>query len=139
MTAATRWRRPRATPRRWTTWRPSTATRSCRSSSTSPTARPAGYSTDWSGSSAQHSTPLSAYDPGREQALAARKTRFTAPGEPSATRAAILTLVDTENPPLRLFLGEAPLGIATADYDSRLALWREWQPVAAAAQGNPQH
>jgi hypothetical protein len=43
--------------------------------------------------------------------------------------------VDSENPPLRLFLGESPLGIATADYDSRLASWREWQPVAAAAQG----
>lgn len=43
--------------------------------------------------------------------------------------------VDTPNPPLRLFLGDAPLGIATADYESRLATWREWQPVAAAAQG----
>ena len=40
------------------------------------------------------------------------------------------------NAPLRLFLGEAPLGIATADYESRLAIWREWQPVAAAAQGH---
>ena len=45
-------------------------------------------------------------------------------------------LVDTPDPPLRLFLGEAPLGIATADYESRLAAWRAWQPVAAAAQGN---
>jgi NAD(P)-dependent dehydrogenase (short-subunit alcohol dehydrogenase family) len=98
---------------------------------------PSGYSTDWSGSSAQRSTPLPAYDPVREKAAAARKSRFT-PGVPSATREAILTLVDTENPPLRLFLGEAPLGIATADYDSRLAIWREWQPVAAAAQGKPQ-
>jgi NAD(P)-dependent dehydrogenase (short-subunit alcohol dehydrogenase family) len=99
---------------------------------------PAGYSTDWSGSSAQHSTPLPVYDPVREKAAAVRKARFTAPGEPSATREAILTLVDTENPPLRLFLGEAPLGIATADYESRLATWREWQPVAVAAQGRPQ-
>ncbi|MGD0699134.1 MAG: SDR family oxidoreductase [Trebonia sp.] len=99
---------------------------------------PAGYSTDWAGSSAQHSTPLPAYDPVREKAAAARKARFTTPGEPSATRDAILTLVDTENPPLRLFLGESPLGIATADYDSRLASWREWQPVAVAAQGKPQ-
>ena len=46
----------------------------------------------------------------------------------------MLELVDTPHPPLRLFLGEAPLGIATADYESRLAIWREWQPVAAAAQ-----
>ncbi len=97
---------------------------------------PAGYSTDWSGSSAKHSTELPAYDPVREQAAASRKQRFTQPGDPAATGEAILTLVDSENPPLRLFLGESPLGIATADYESRLALWREWQPVAAAAQGN---
>ena len=97
---------------------------------------PTGYSTDWAGSSAQHSAELPAYAPVREKAAAARKARFT-PGVPSATREAILTLVDAENPPLRLFLGEAPLGIATADYESRLALWREWQPVAAAAQGKP--
>jgi hypothetical protein len=71
----------------------------------------------------------------REQALASRKARFTKPGEPTATRQAILTLVDSENPPLRLFLGQSPLGIATADYESRLAAWRDWQPVAAAAQG----
>jgi NAD(P)-dependent dehydrogenase (short-subunit alcohol dehydrogenase family) len=97
---------------------------------------PAGYSTDWSGSSAKRSTELDVYDPVREQAAAARKARFTTPGDPTATRQAILTLVDSENPPLRLFLGESPLGIATADYESRLASWREWQPVAAAAQGN---
>jgi hypothetical protein len=60
-----------------------------------------------------------------------------APGDPEATQEAILRLVDTENPPLRMFLGESPLGIATTDYESRLAAWREWQPVAAAAQGNP--
>jgi NAD(P)-dependent dehydrogenase (short-subunit alcohol dehydrogenase family) len=94
------------------------------------------YSTDWSGLSARHSAELPAYDAVREQAAEARKKRYTTPGEPTATRQAILTLVDTENPPLRLFLGEAPLGIATADYESRLASWREWQPVAAAAQGN---
>ena len=99
---------------------------------------PSGYSTDWAGPSAQHSAELPAYASTREKAAAARKARFTAPGDPSATREAILTLVDTENPPLRLFLGEAPLGIATADYESRLAAWREWQPVAAAAQGKPQ-
>jgi NAD(P)-dependent dehydrogenase (short-subunit alcohol dehydrogenase family) len=96
---------------------------------------PAGYSTDWSGSSAKRATELPAYDPVREQAAQARATRFPAPGDPAATRDAVLTLVDTQDPPLRLFLGEAPLGIATADYESRLASWREWQPVAAAAQG----
>ena len=96
---------------------------------------PTGYSTDWAGSSAKHATPLPTYESVREQAAQARARRFT-PGDPGATRDAVLRLVDTPNPPLLLFLGEAPLGIATADYESRLATWREWQPVAAAAQGN---
>jgi NAD(P)-dependent dehydrogenase (short-subunit alcohol dehydrogenase family) len=96
---------------------------------------PAGYSTDWAGSSARHSAELPAYDQTRAEAAEARAKRFTRPGDPTATRQAILTLVDSENPPLRLFLGESPLGIATADYESRLASWREWQPVAVAAQG----
>jgi NAD(P)-dependent dehydrogenase (short-subunit alcohol dehydrogenase family) len=96
---------------------------------------PAGYSTDWSGSSAKHSAPLPAYDATRERALASRRERVARPGDPTATRQAILTLVDSENPPLRLFLGELPLAIATADYESRLAAWREWQPVSVAAQG----
>ncbi len=96
---------------------------------------PTGYSTDWAGSSAKHATELPAYEPVRRQAAQARAKRFT-PGDPAATRDAVLRLVDSPNPPLRLFLGEAPLGIATADYESRLATWREWQPVAAAAQGN---
>jgi hypothetical protein len=77
---------------------------------------------------------LPAYEGVRAQAAQARARRFT-PGDPAATRDAVLRLVDTPNPPLRLFLGEAPLGIATADYESRLSSWREWQPVAAAAQG----
>jgi NAD(P)-dependent dehydrogenase (short-subunit alcohol dehydrogenase family) len=97
---------------------------------------PAGYSTDWSGSSAKHSAELPAYAAVRQQAQEARKHRFLAPGDPVATRDAVLKLVDTDNPPLRMFLGKAPLGIATADYESRLASWREWQPVAVAAQGD---
>jgi len=96
---------------------------------------PTGYSTDWAGSSASHATPLPAYDETREQAAAARNARFAKRGDPTATRQAILTLVDSENPPLRMFLGESPLRVVTADYESRLAAWREWQPVAAAAQG----
>ncbi|WP_329045812.1 SDR family oxidoreductase [Amycolatopsis sp. NBC_01488] len=96
---------------------------------------PSGYSTDWAGPSARHATVLPAYEPVHEQAVQARARRFT-PGDPAATRDAVLRLVDSPHPPLRLFLGEAPLGIATADYESRLASWRAWQPVAAAAQGS---
>jgi NAD(P)-dependent dehydrogenase (short-subunit alcohol dehydrogenase family) len=96
---------------------------------------PAGYSTDWSGSSAVRSAPLPVYDSVREEADRSRAQRFTAPGNPVATRAAILRVVDSDNPPLRLFLGESPLRIAVADYGSRLSTWAQWQQVAAEAQG----
>jgi NAD(P)-dependent dehydrogenase (short-subunit alcohol dehydrogenase family) len=96
---------------------------------------PAAFATDWSGPSARHATPLPAYEPVHEQAAQQRARRASAPGDPAASRDAVLRVVDAENPPLRLFLGEAPLGIATADYESRLASWREWQPVAVSAQG----
>jgi NAD(P)-dependent dehydrogenase (short-subunit alcohol dehydrogenase family) len=96
---------------------------------------PSGYSTDWSGSSAKHSTPLPAYDQVREAAVRARGQRFTAPGNPVATREAILQIVDSDNPPLRLFLGDSPLRIAVADYGSRLSTWGQWQQLAASAQG----
>jgi len=35
-----------------------------------------------------------------------------------------------------VFFGTTPLGIAEADHESRLATWREWQPVAELAQGS---
>jgi hypothetical protein len=46
--------------------------------------------------------------------------------------------VDADEPPLRAFLGSAPLGIAKADYASRLASWEQWQPNAELAQGDDQ-
>jgi hypothetical protein len=81
------------------------------------------------------STPLPVYDEVRDAAVRARGQRFPAPGNPVATRDAILTLVDSDNPPLRLFLGQSPLRVAVADYGSRLASWGQWQQVAEAAQG----
>jgi len=57
-------------------------------------------------------------------------------GNPGSSSEAILKVVDASEPPLRVFLGRAPLGIAEADYASRLANWREWQDVAVAAHGD---
>ena len=96
---------------------------------------PAGYTTDWGGSSARHATPLPAYDDLRNQVAAARASVSAKRGDPLATREAILTVVDAEDPPLRIFFGDGPLAIATRDYESRLATWREWEPVSIAAHG----
>ncbi len=96
---------------------------------------PGGFSTDWGGSSAQHAEPHSAYDQAREKMKEMRKSRGTQPGDPEASSSALMKIVDAEKPPLRVFFGSAPLGMATRDYESRLALWNEWQPVAEEAQG----
>ena len=96
---------------------------------------PGGFDTDWGGSSAKHATPLPAYDEFRVKAAEQRRQRTSASGDPAASSAAVLELVDAENPPLRAFLGSAPLGIATADYESRLAEWNAGQDLAVRAGG----
>jgi NAD(P)-dependent dehydrogenase (short-subunit alcohol dehydrogenase family) len=94
---------------------------------------PGGFSTDWSGPSAKRSDPNPAYDGLRDRQQQWRASNV--PGDPIASAAAIMRVVDANPPPLRAFFGTAPLGIAEADYESRLATWREWQPVAELAQG----
>jgi NAD(P)-dependent dehydrogenase (short-subunit alcohol dehydrogenase family) len=96
---------------------------------------PAGYSTDWAGASARHATPLPAYDDFRVEAAEQRARRQATPGDPLAARDALLQIVDAEQPPLRVFLGDGPLAIATRDYESRLAEWRRWEPLSVAAHG----
>ena len=99
---------------------------------------PGGFSTDWSGSSSKRSEPLADYAELHEAVDAARKQRFAAPGDPVATRGAILKVVDADRPPLRIFFGESPLGTAKADYASRIAIWEEWNDVSIEAQGPAQ-
>jgi NAD(P)-dependent dehydrogenase (short-subunit alcohol dehydrogenase family) len=96
---------------------------------------PGGFSTDWGGSSARHATPIAAYDAAREENQRFRAERSRRPGDPLATRAAVLKLVDADTPPLRVFFGDGPLALVTADYESRLKTWREWEPLSLEAQG----
>lgn len=97
---------------------------------------PGGFATEWGTSSARLAERLAAYDGVRAAAAAAFRERASArPGDPRASAAAVLALADAENPPLRAFPGDYPLAIATADYEQRLATWRQWQDLAFAAHG----
>ena len=96
---------------------------------------PGGFSTDWSGSSSKRAQELPAYAEAHAEAQKIRERRTNDQGDPQASAAAILKVVDAENPPLRVFFGAAPLQIAKADYEQRLATWEEWQHVAELAQG----
>jgi NAD(P)-dependent dehydrogenase (short-subunit alcohol dehydrogenase family) len=92
---------------------------------------PGPYGTDWGGSSAVWAEPLPEYDQFRtaRRAAAARQQ----PIDPKVTAKAILTLVDTAEPPLRLFLGSYPYPIAERAYAHRLDSWHEWRHLAATA------
>ncbi|SDQ00813.1 NADP-dependent 3-hydroxy acid dehydrogenase YdfG [Mucilaginibacter sp. OK268] len=96
---------------------------------------PNGFTTDWSSASAIHTQSMPEYD----ALKAAFAEGSSAPGffgDPEATSAAVLKLVDAENPPLRLFLGKIALPYVKQVYADRIATWEAWQDVAVAAHGN---
>jgi NAD(P)-dependent dehydrogenase (short-subunit alcohol dehydrogenase family) len=95
---------------------------------------PAGFATEWSGPSAIRATPMPEYDPARA-AIAAWRSGNT-PGDPQATGAVILKLVDAKAPPLRVFFGTAGLPMTKAEYERRIREWEEWNWAAIESQGN---
>jgi NAD(P)-dependent dehydrogenase (short-subunit alcohol dehydrogenase family) len=94
---------------------------------------PGGFDTDWGGSSAVRAEPIEAYQDARTQ-MAQRRSDLPK-GSTGATGPAILEVVDAETPPLRIFFGTPPLGIAKGRYAQRLRTWEEWNDVSVAAQG----
>lgn len=96
---------------------------------------PGGFDTG-AAAAARQTQQLEAYETFYEEARRRAGERRAQLGDPAASAAAILRVVDAEEPPLRVFFGSAPLAIAEADYERRLASWREWQSVAALAQGD---
>jgi NAD(P)-dependent dehydrogenase (short-subunit alcohol dehydrogenase family) len=96
---------------------------------------PGGFDTDWAGPSAKHAARLPDYDELHAAVEAERSRRWASPGNPGASAAALLKVVDADEPPLRVFFGTSPLATAKADYESRLRNWEQWQPVAELAQG----
>ncbi|MFD4943480.1 SDR family oxidoreductase [Streptomyces sp. NPDC058239] len=94
---------------------------------------PGGFTTDWAGSSAMRAEPNPAYDQIRE-AIAARlgDARY---GDPADAGAALLQIVDAENPPLRVLFGTEPIEIIKPVYAQRLETWADWEHVSFIAQG----
>ena len=95
---------------------------------------PSGFATDWSGPSAKRATPLPAYDGARAAMEAFRS--HNVPGDPNATGPAILKVVDSPDPPLRIFFGSVGLPMMRAEYAKRIETWGKWNHVSIEAQGN---
>lgn len=56
-------------------------------------------------------------------------------GDPKATPEALFKVVDSEEPPLRFFLGSHCLPWTQNAYKDRLAIWEAWEDVSNLAQG----
>ena len=95
---------------------------------------PGAYATDF-GKSSKIADALGPYVEFRKQFLTRLANMES--GDPEATAEAVLKLVDTENPPLRLGLGNTILPRARAAYAERLATWEAWEEVSNAAMGEP--
>lgn len=95
---------------------------------------PNGYSTDWSGQSAVQTKSMIEYD----HVKRALKEAFSTPGisgKPEATSEAIMKLVDSQNPPLRLLLGSFAYTTIKRVYEERLVSFAEWKAVSDKAHG----
>jgi NAD(P)-dependent dehydrogenase (short-subunit alcohol dehydrogenase family) len=95
---------------------------------------PGGYATDWGGPSAKRAAQMPVYDGARAAIASFRSNNI--PGNPEATGPAILKVVDSQDPPLRIFFGSSGLPMTRAEYARRMATWEKWNDVSVAAQGN---
>lgn len=93
---------------------------------------PGGYATDWAGSSASASTPDPAYQPRRDE-MAAMWGDPAAVNEPAGAAAALLRVVDAEDPPLRVLFSSHAYNLVQDIYAERLRTWQQWQDVSHAA------
>ncbi|RXZ72017.1 SDR family oxidoreductase [Agromyces albus] len=93
---------------------------------------PGGFDTDWGGASATRATPMPQYQPIHD-ALA--KAFAGGVPKPLGFGNAILKIVDSEQPPLRVFFGEMPLQMLPGVYQQRLDTWNEWAAVSREAEG----
>jgi len=94
---------------------------------------PGGYATDWGTASAVNSEPNPVYQPMRDAMAAGRQQSGYQAPEPSTTAAAVLAVVDAENPPLRLLLSGLAYDMVQNAYKQRQQTWSEWETTTRSA------
>lgn len=93
---------------------------------------PGQFRTDWAGRSMDR-TPRSIpdYDAVMDPIRAGRQAKSgNQPGDPAKAAAALLALVEADNPPVRLFLGEDALGLVNAKLDAMRAEMGAWHALS---------
>lgn len=94
---------------------------------------PIGYHTDFSGSSGVRSQPIDAYQDFKDAGYEQMKNMPY--GDPNATANPILKIINSENPPSRVFFGATALPWIQNVYADRLAKWEEVNDLSVEAHG----
>ncbi|CAM4121724.1 SDR family oxidoreductase [Kibdelosporangium persicum] len=94
--------------------------------------QPGGYWTDLYTSS-RATSPNPVYDPLREE-LAKQWADGSVDSEPRLAAEAVMKLVDSADPPLRLLLGSMVYDVAFAISRQRMETWAGWEEVSRAAE-----
>jgi NAD(P)-dependent dehydrogenase (short-subunit alcohol dehydrogenase family) len=91
---------------------------------------PGGYWTDLYRSGMHQTEPLATYAALRSSASAGESVD----SEPRLAAEAVMRLVESDDPPLRLILGSAVLDAAIAMTRARIDTWKRWEDVSRAAE-----
>jgi NAD(P)-dependent dehydrogenase (short-subunit alcohol dehydrogenase family) len=94
--------------------------------------QPGGYWTDLY-TSMTPTTPVEAYAPLRAE-LERQWAEGSIDSDPRLAAEALLQLVDSDDPPLRLLLGSMAYDLAFDISHRRMATWANWQQVSRAAE-----
>jgi NAD(P)-dependent dehydrogenase (short-subunit alcohol dehydrogenase family) len=100
---------------------------------------PGQFRTDWAGRSMDR-TPrsISDYDTVMDPIRAARQAKSgNQPGDPAKAAQALLAIVDAENPPVRLFLGEDALGVVNQKLGAMKAEIATWDALSRSTSFAP--
>jgi len=98
---------------------------------------PGGYWTDLYRSGLHHARPLDAYAalrPALDDEAAAAAAAEPTDSEPRLAAEAVMTLVASDDPPLRLVLGGTVLDAMIEASRARIETWRRWEEVSRAAE-----
>ena len=94
---------------------------------------PAGFDTEWGSSSSAHTVAMAEYNDVKANHQAGIPPDFR--GAASGTTEAMLKLIDSVNPPLRLLLGKYANMLVKKEYANRNTEWDAWLETTLAAQG----
>ena len=92
---------------------------------------PGSFATGSSGGVHAEANPI--YDGARQSAAGFMKKLDV--GDPAAAAQALLKIVDSDNPPLRVFFGIQGYQIIQQVYADRLKTWGDWQALSVEAHG----